>query len=91
MEGIAPPLALLLSVKKAMEKGQSVRQGVLHYIKKDSDPFAGTVTQWLALLQQGQDAQNFLKSVESVHRRTLLLVLERGLRGESIHAVLNRL
>lgn len=89
MEGLAPPLELLLCVKRSIEKGQSVKIGVLDYIKCGDPEFSAQVTRWLALLQQGQDTQGHLQSLSSLHRRTLLQVLERGLvRGEAIHAVL---
>lgn len=91
MEGLAPPLALLLCVKRAIEKGQSVKQGILLYIKKERGEFVTTVTLWLGLLQQGQDPKDAIQRLSSPHRRTLLQVLERGLRGESIHTVLVRL
>ncbi|KYG70770.1 hypothetical protein AZI85_02240 [Bdellovibrio bacteriovorus] len=91
MEGLAPPLELLSSVKRAIEKGQSVKQGVLHYIKKHDGEFPLIVTQWLALLQQGQDPKECIQGLSSLHRRTLLQILERGLRGEAIHGVLVRL
>ncbi|HEY1078528.1 MAG TPA: hypothetical protein VGE46_00455 [Bdellovibrio sp.] len=91
MEGLAPPLKLLLCVKRAMEKGQSVKMGILYYIKTQEGEFPAQVTHWLALLQQGQETRALLQGLSSLHRRTLLQVLERGLRGETIHAVLNSL
>lgn len=91
MEGVAPPLELLMCVKRSIEKGQSVKQGVLQYIKKGEGEFPTVVTRWLALLQQGQDTRECLSALSSLHRRTLLQILERGLRGESIHGVLMRL
>lgn len=91
MEGVAPPLELLMRVKRSVEKGQSVKQGIFHYIKHSDGEFALAVTHWLGLLQQGQDPQSYLQTVSSLYRRTLLQVLERGLRGEPIHAVLLRM
>lgn len=91
MEGVAPPLQLLLSVKRAIEKGQSVKQGIHSYLKKSDGDFPVVVTRWLALLQQGQDPKSCLQGISSIHRRTLLQVLERGLKGDSIHNVLLRL
>ncbi|MGZ3774902.1 MAG: hypothetical protein ACXVCY_01075 [Pseudobdellovibrionaceae bacterium] len=91
MEGIAPPLELLNHVKRSIEKGQSVKQGVLSYIKNGNGEFVAVVTQWLGHLQQGHDTKTCIQEVESIYRRTLLHVLERGLRGESIHTVLLQL
>lgn len=43
MEGVAPPLKLLLDVKRAVERGQSVRQGVLSYLKNEKDDLTPVV------------------------------------------------
>lgn len=91
MEGVAPPLALLLKVRRAVEKGESVRSGVLSYVKNSQDDFVPIVAQWLALLQQGQETKECLNRVSSNYRRILLQVLERGLRGEAIYNVLLQL
>ncbi|MGZ3770323.1 MAG: hypothetical protein ACXVCP_11930 [Bdellovibrio sp.] len=91
MEGLAPPLELLSCVKRSIEKGQSVKQGILIYVKKGQGDFIIIVTRWMGLLQQGHDTRECIQAVTSLHRRTLLQVLERGLRGESIHSVLLRL
>lgn len=91
MEGVAPPLALLLEVKRAVERGQSVRQGILSYVKTAQDDFVPVVVQWLALLQQGQDPKEALVALPSLYRRSILQVLERGLRGEAVFNVLVQL
>lgn len=91
MEGLAPPLQLLWEVKRAMERGQSVKQGVLGFVRGGDGEFSAQVAQWLALLQQGQETRACLEGVSSLHRRTLLQVLERGLRGESIYSTLQQL
>lgn len=91
MEGLAPPLELLLCVKRSMEKGQSIKIGILDYVKRSPDNFATLVARWLSLLQQGQDPRPVVQSLTSVHRKTLLHILERGLKGESIHAILLQL
>lgn len=91
MEGLAPPLALLLSVKRSIEKGESVKVGILAYLKRHSGEFPEVVTQWLALLQQGQDPRVCLQALSSIYRRSLLQILERGLQGEAIHGILIRL
>lgn len=91
MDGVAPPLLLLSCVKRSIEKGQSVKMGVLVYLKKSNQDFTLVVTQWLGLLQQGKDTVPLIQTLTSIHRRTLLHVLERGLKGESIYNVLIQL
>ncbi len=91
MDGLAPPLVLLDCVKRSIEKGQSVKVGILAYLKKSNHGFSVVVTQWLGLLQQGKDTAPLIQTIGSIHRRTLLHVLERGLRGESVYNVLIQL
>lgn len=91
MENIAPPLALLLRVKRSLEKGQPVRQGVLNYIRQGGDEFAGVVTQWLGLIHQGKETRDLVQSIPSLHRRVLLQILERGLCGEPVYNTLLQL
>lgn len=88
MEGVAPPLELLLAVKRTLEKGQPTKAGVHLYLKRHDGEFAATVTQWLALLHQGKETQILITRLSSQHRQVLLQLLERGLRGEAIYNVL---
>ncbi|MNL37018.1 hypothetical protein D3C87_1591390 [compost metagenome] len=91
MECVAPPLALLLAVKRSLEKGHPAKHGVLNYLKKEEGPFPQFVSKWLAHLQQGQATQELLRQEKSIHRRVLLQLLERGMRGESIYLPLTQL
>lgn len=91
MENIAPPLALLLRVKRSLEKGEPVRQGVLNYIRQGGDEFAGVVIQWLGLIHQGKETRDLVQSIPSLHRRVLLQILERGLCGEPVYNTLLQL
>ena len=88
MESLAPPLKLLMCVRRAMEKGQSVRQGVLAYLKSPDLEFSADVSLWISLLQQGKETKACLARLSSAHRRVLLQTLERGLKGESIQSAL---
>lgn len=91
MEGVAPPLALLLCVKRILEKGQPVKQGVLYYLKRHDGEFAIEVSRWMALLQQGKDTQGVINSLSSQYRQVLLQLLERGMRGESVYSAIQGL
>ncbi|WP_413559109.1 hypothetical protein [Bdellovibrio sp. HCB209] len=85
MEGVAPPLSLLLCVKRALEKGQTAKSGVMSYLKRHQGDFPDVVARWMALLQQGKDTHGLIKEISSPHRQILLQLLERGIRGESIY------
>ena len=91
MECVAPPLALLLAVKRSIEKGQPAKNGILNYLKKEEGEFPQLVSKWLAHLQQGQVTHELLRAEKSIHRRVLLQLLERALRGESIYTPLSQL
>ncbi len=91
MENIAPPLALLLCVKRAIEKGQPVKSGLFQYIRRYEGEFPELIVKWLGLLQQGQDANALLMSQPSLHRRVLLQLMQRGLQGEAVFVALSQL
>ena len=88
MEGVAPPLELLLAVKRSLEKGQTAKQGVHHYLKRCEGEFPATVSKWMALLHQGKETQELISGLSSQHRQVLLQLLERGMRGEAIYNIL---
>ncbi len=88
MEGVAPPLELLLAVKRTLEKGQPTKAGIHLYLKRHEGEFATEVARWLALLHQGRETQALISGMSSQHRQVLLQLLERGLRGEAIYNVL---
>lgn len=91
MEGLNPPLELLITVKRSLERGHSVKNGLSEFIKESSSPWVLEVSQWMSLLQQGLSADTVLRQQISNHRRILLKTLERGLKGESIYQTLNNL
>lgn len=85
MENIAPPLQLLLCVKRSLEKGQTVRQGTVLFMKQAPAEFSDVVAKWHSLLQQGLPTKILLQGIPSMHRRVLLQIMERGIKGESIY------
>lgn len=88
---IAPPLQLVLHVKRAIERGHSVRQGVLSYLQAERNELSQDVSKWISLCDQGLETAPLLRSQKSLYRRTLLELLERGLRGEAIYSHLGQL
>jgi hypothetical protein len=91
MEHIAPPLQLILHVKRAIETNSSVRSGVIKYIQHSRTDFAKDVSKWISLRDQGLDGQGLIHAQRSQHRRCLLELLERGLQGEAIYSYLIQL
>lgn len=83
MEDITPTLILLWDVKRAIERGQSIRVGVQNFIERtQKNQFKEQVKLWW-LSQTGAQVV-FDSSQMSVARKHLLEILEHGLRGLSI-------
>lgn len=85
MESLAPPLRLIWSVRKSIEKGNGVKMGISEYLKSEPDSWQSLVACWFIRYQQGLSTSEILLKQETPLRQQLLIVLERGLRGESIH------
>lgn len=91
MESVNPTLKLIWVVKKSIENGSSVRSGIKNYLNSETDPWKKTLMNWQMRLDQGNAVTDVLQSQKSPYRRQLLLILERGLRGEAILPVLAQL
>lgn len=91
MEGVAPPLELLIVVKSSLECGESVRTGIRNYLRSSSHEFTSVVRQWMFLLDQNMTTQALLDDVPSPYRRALFRVLQQGLQGQSILPTLKEL
>lgn len=91
MENIAPPLKLILFIQRQMDRGQSLRGGILQYLKANEDEFAIEVQNWLQKIEQDSSTDEILSLIQSLYRRELLRLLERGLKGASIHGALKQL
>lgn len=89
MENLAPPLLLVVNLKREMERGHSVREALAKYLHETNDDFAQVVAAWHVRVEQGLDYK--YSSIKSLPRRALLMLLERGLRGEAIFQHLQRL
>ncbi|MFZ3230186.1 MAG: hypothetical protein WA160_08270 [Pseudobdellovibrio sp.] len=83
MENVTPTLILLWDVKRALEKGFSVSNGIQYFIKRDIyHEFAQFVRIWLAHFQTDKESLN-TKHLNPT-RRYLLSILEHGLKGQAI-------
>ncbi len=85
MENIAPPLELLMEVRFQIEKGLPVKNGILSYINQNrKDPWRQFLLVWLKEIEQNRKFEIDSSKV-SLQRKHCLMVLGRGLVGESIH------
>ena len=88
MEGLAPPLELLITVRSAIEGGESVRTGVLRYVNRGTGDFPTVVGQWILAFDQGGNVEELLRRIPSVYRVSILRILMQGMKGQSIFALL---
>lgn len=91
MDHIAPPLLLVAHVKRSIEVGSSLRSGVFAFIHRSRSDFSKDVSKWISLRDQGLESSLVLEKQRSQYRRSVLELLERGLRGESIYGYLCQL
>lgn len=83
MENITPTLVLLWDVKRSLEKGYSVSNGIKFFIARDlQHDFSHFVADWFRHQQLQKDRLNTHHLRAS--RRHLLSLLELGLNGQSI-------
>ena len=91
MESLNPTLKLLWQVKKSIEKGSSVRSGIKTYLQNETDEWKKSLNLWMIRLEQGSGVDDIVQSQKSPYRRQLLIVLEKGLKGEAILPILTQL
>ena len=85
MENIAPPLKLLWTVKKSLEKGTGTKYGIKDYLNNaPKDDWQPDVELWFTRLQQGHSIVIIKQMQSSLIRQQILQILERGIRGEPI-------
>lgn len=83
MENITPTLILLWDVRRALEKGLSVTNGIQFYIKRHKkDDLSRFVCAWMSNFQTNKETLSTLHLSPS--RRYLLALLEHGLKGQAI-------
>lgn len=88
MENLAPPLELLMEVRFQIEKGNPVKKGILSYIDQDrKDSWRQFLHIWLKEIEQKRKFEMDSYKI-SLQRKHCLMILGRGLMGESIHAQL---
>ncbi len=91
MENLAPPLQLLYHVRRQIERGMSLKGGILNYLRSVDDEFSHQVACWLSAIEKKESSHLILNQVHSVYRKELLRLLERGLAGASILHILKSL
>lgn len=88
MEDLAPPLQLVLTVKGVIENGESVRMGIRRFISQTDSDWSRLLARWFLMVENQQRTDTLINELSSPYRVALLQVLEKGLRGETIHPIL---
>ena len=83
MESVSPVIQLLWSVRRSIEKGQAVQNGIQNYLLRCSDDeFSSAIKSWW---DSRQNPEIFYDHHQlSFHRRHLIELLEVGLSGQPI-------
>lgn len=83
MENITPTLILLWDVKRSLEKGSSVSQGIKFFLARHiKHDFSFFISKWFQQIQSQNSSP--AKQHLSAPRRHLLALLEQGLLGQAI-------
>ncbi len=87
MENLAPSLKFILSIRYALEAGQSLHLGLKLYLQNTNDEFASFLLKWNAHFENGQwlDPGLVLKSPTQV---VLVHLLHKGFAGQAVHGKL---
>lgn len=92
MEGLAPSLKLLLTVKRSIERGEPLKKGVHFYLSQKNDKeFKTQVQNWLLCIEQGKNPDVAYSSIKNVTRKSLLQILQKGIEGHSIYPILQQI
>lgn len=82
MEGLAPPLRLLLAVREGIERGASIRTCLMEFVERDRSLLSRFLSRWLVERELGRRLSPDERLSPS--ERHLLYILERGLEGEPV-------
>lgn len=86
MEDLSPTLQLLINVREALERGESVRTGISDFVETDRSDL-----KLFLLTKTPESAASFVGRAMKETEKSLLQVLQRGLAGESILPMLREL
>ena len=85
LEGVAPPLRVLLKVRHGLMAGRSVRSTLKEILQShDSSDFHGTLSKWWLEREAGHPGEEVLDRAGSIYRQALLRLLGEGLEGVSV-------
>jgi hypothetical protein len=83
MEGLAPTLKCLIEIQSAIQNGETIRAGILHYLKASDcdEQFSGEIRRFLFAWDQGHDWRAVVSQCKSPQRKALFDVMAVGFQG----------
>lgn len=87
MEDLSPTLMLIIGVREALERGDSVRAGIAEFVAHDTSDLKLVLLNPALVAEEGARRFRELKETE----KSALSILRRGLEGESILPILRDL
>ncbi len=87
MEGLNPTLRLNLELRRSVESGENLRLGLQRFCREKGE-FPLFCRRWIERRDRGGNQMELLKELKSPYRRSVIMVLERGLSGEPIQSTL---
>lgn len=93
MERINPIIECITEIQSSLMSGESIKVGLISYIQQDSSmsKLQQTCKNFVTLYESGQDTNKVVKGAKSELTKSLLLLLERGFKGEPISEALQDL
>jgi hypothetical protein len=91
MEGLAPALSCILEIQSSLLNGESIRSGLMKYLRQPNSDFHPALRQFLFAWDQNKDWKKTAQALQSPYRRALLEVIASGLSGQSIQTQLREL
>lgn len=81
MEDLNPTLRLIMSLREGLERGESLRHSLEQFIQHERGELVSRLQKWWFHHNRhhGQETEGF-----SISQQAVLLILERGLQGETI-------
>ena len=84
MERLAPPLELCITLRLAIENGQSIMRSIKKYLMRERNEMSRDIAMVLSAFERGEAAVLLPKTNALLYRRALLELIESGLKGEPI-------
>lgn len=84
MEGLAPSLKCVVSLRLSLENGLSLRAALQHYFNVEKDSFTVELRQWHMIFEKGDTTNKEWERNLNIYRQSIIYLIKEGLNGHSI-------